>query len=201
MLPRNVAAGRALDAALKAAAKPPVIAASSPAAVASSPAMAASGPALVASSPAKTTSQPVEEVISPLPQPVASAPAVKTSAPSAVAPVAVDKITTTKNKNVVPRIKSEKLVKPQKTTKAPARKEPDEERFYLNVGLFADDNNARNAHVKLVDAGLPSVQLEMKTSNGPRTRVRVGPFDSLTDADRAAKKIRALGLEAALVRP
>jgi cell division septation protein DedD len=67
--------------------------------------------------------------------------------------------------------------------------------------LFADDNNARNAHVKLVDAGLPSVQLEMNTPQGKRTRVRVGPFDSISQADTAARKIRALGLDAVLVRP
>lgn len=76
-----------------------------------------------------------------------------------------------------------------------------EEYFYLNVGLFADDNNARNAHVKLLDAGLPSTQQEIKTPKGLLTRVRVGPFDTLTQADVAARKIRALGLEAVLVRP
>jgi cell division septation protein DedD len=68
------------------------------------------------------------------------------------------------------------------------------------VGLFADPNNARNAYVKLQDAGLPAVSQELKSSKGPRTRVRVGPYESLAEADRAAERIRALQLEAAVIR-
>jgi cell division septation protein DedD len=72
--------------------------------------------------------------------------------------------------------------------------------YLINVGLFADPNNARNAFVKLQDAGLPAVSQELKSSKGPRTRVRVGPFESQAEADRAAERIRALQLEAAVIR-
>ena len=69
-------------------------------------------------------------------------------------------------------------------------------RFVVNVGLFADSNNARNAVVKLMDAELPVVSKEVRFPKGNRTRVQVGPFDTLAEADAAAEKVRALDLEA-----
>ena len=70
----------------------------------------------------------------------------------------------------------------------------------INVGLFADDNNARNAFVKLQDAGLPALSQEIKSSKGKRTRVRVGPFETQPEADQAAERIRALQLEAVVFK-
>ena len=68
--------------------------------------------------------------------------------------------------------------------------------FGINVGVFADNNNARNAFVKLSDAGLPAYTQELKGKKGKLTRVRVGPYNSLAEAERAADRIRALGLDA-----
>ena len=77
---------------------------------------------------------------------------------------------------------------------------PDSGKFLINVGLFADDNNARNAFVKLQDAGLPALSQEIKSSKGKRTRVRVGPFETQPEADQAAERIRALQLEAVVFK-
>ena len=77
---------------------------------------------------------------------------------------------------------------------------PESGKFLINVGLFADDNNARNAFVKLQDAGLPALSQEIKSSKGKRTRVRVGPFETQAEADRAAERIRALQLDAAVFK-
>lgn len=68
--------------------------------------------------------------------------------------------------------------------------------FGINVGLFADDNNARNAMAKLSDAGLPAYTQEVQGKKGKFTRVRVGPFDSAAEAERSADRIRSLGLDA-----
>ena len=73
--------------------------------------------------------------------------------------------------------------------------------YYINVGLFANDSNARYALAKLVDAGLVSFRLAVMTSKGKLTRVRVGPFDSKAQADASVKKIRELGLDAVVIRP
>ncbi len=70
--------------------------------------------------------------------------------------------------------------------------------FYINVGLFADDDNARKAHARLLEAGLAAFTEELDTAKGKRTRVRAGPFDTWAGADQAAAKIRDLKLEAVL---
>lgn len=81
-------------------------------------------------------------------------------------------------------------------TATPSPQPPGAGRFVVNVGLFADSNNARNALVKLTDAELPVVSKEIRFPKGSRTRLQVGPFDTLAEADAAADKVRALELEA-----
>lgn len=70
----------------------------------------------------------------------------------------------------------------------------------INVGLFAVADNAANALVKLKEAGLPAYSQEIRGPKGKFTRVRVGPYANQADADAAAVKIKALGLDA-LVAP
>jgi DedD protein len=72
--------------------------------------------------------------------------------------------------------------------------------FLINVGLFAQESNATNALAKLKEAGLNAYNEEIRGAKGKLTRVRVGPFTAQADADSAATKIRALGLDA-LVLP
>ena len=86
------------------------------------------------------------------------------------------------------------------TAKAAASSASESGNYLINVGLFADANNARNAYVKLQDAGLPALSQDVKSSKGQRTRVRVGPFETQTEADRAAERIRALQLDAAVFK-
>ena len=73
--------------------------------------------------------------------------------------------------------------------------------YFINVGLFAKQANARKAQAALQEAGLrPSMQ-EIGTGPGQRTRLRAGPFDTRTEAEAAAEKIRALRLEAQVIQP
>lgn len=67
---------------------------------------------------------------------------------------------------------------------------------YINVGLFADEANARKAQAKLLNEGLPAFRQELDTANGKRIRVRVGPYANRAQAEQAAQSIQALGLEA-----
>ena len=73
-------------------------------------------------------------------------------------------------------------------------------KYYINVGLFANDWNARYAQAKLVDAGLVSFRQALITSKGKLTRVRVGPFESKVEADAAARKIQELKLDAVVIQ-
>lgn len=74
-----------------------------------------------------------------------------------------------------------------------------DKRFIVNVGLFADENNTRNAYTKLNDAGLNVLSNEITSKKGKLTRIRVGPFPTQAEADRAAEKIRSLKLDAVVV--
>lgn len=72
-------------------------------------------------------------------------------------------------------------------------------RFVVQVGAFADAAKAREVRQKLEKAGLKTYTNVAKTSDGERTRVRVGPFASRADADKAAGKVKELALPAAVL--
>ncbi len=70
-------------------------------------------------------------------------------------------------------------------------------RLYVNVGLFADAENARRAYLRLRQAGLSATIDPLVRADGSRLqRVRVGPFTSAGQANQAAARVRALGLDA-----
>jgi cell division septation protein DedD len=89
--------------------------------------------------------------------------------------------------------------KPKQKSSA-AEKAGDEKSFYVNVGLFAQEQNAHQTHTKLVSAGLPAEVKELNMTNGTRIRVRVGPFTSESKANAAAKKVRQLKLDAVVTQ-
>lgn len=95
--------------------------------------------------------------------------------------------------------------KAPKTTTAKAsqatKAAPPAKGLFINAGLFANPDNARNALAKLQAAGLPATAQEIDTSQGPRTRIRVGPYVKPAQAEAGIQKIKALGLDAALVKP
>ena len=72
-------------------------------------------------------------------------------------------------------------------------------RFVIQVGAFADDAKAREVRQKLEKAGLKTYTNVAKTADGDRTRVRVGPFASRAEADRAAGKVKGLSLPASVL--
>jgi len=88
---------------------------------------------------------------------------------------------------------AKRAVPPARQTQAAAQR-----KLYINVGLFADPANARRAHARLRQAGLPSTVQSVARADGRRLqRVRVGPFASAAQANAAAAQVRTLGLDAA----
>lgn len=73
------------------------------------------------------------------------------------------------------------------------------ERLVVQVGAFADAAGAREVRSKLERAGLKTYTHVAETPQGQRTRVRVGPFDSRAEAEKAAARVKALGLPAAIL--
>lgn len=72
-------------------------------------------------------------------------------------------------------------------------------RYVVQVGAFADDSKARDVRQKVERAGLKTYVHVADTKEGKRTRVRVGPFTSRAEADKAADKLKALDLPAAIL--
>ena len=75
----------------------------------------------------------------------------------------------------------------------------EENRFIVQVGAFADSDKAREVRAKVEGAGLKTYTQVVDTKEGKRTRVRVGPYTSRADADKAVARIRALDLPASVL--
>lgn len=81
----------------------------------------------------------------------------------------------------------------------PVESAASESRLIVQVGAFADASKAREIRAKLEKAGLKTYTQLIETSEGSRTRVRVGPFTNRADAEKAAGKIKTLDLPAAIL--
>jgi DedD protein len=73
------------------------------------------------------------------------------------------------------------------------------ERFIVQFGSFADESKAREVRQKVEKAGLKTYAQVAETSEGKRHRVRVGPFATRAEAEKAAAKIKSLDLPAAIL--
>lgn len=80
-----------------------------------------------------------------------------------------------------------------------ADKAPTESRFVVQIGAFADQTKARETRLRVEAAGLKTYTHVAETPDGRRIRVRVGPYPTRAEADKAAKKIKSLNLPAAIL--
>ena len=65
-------------------------------------------------------------------------------------------------------------------------------RFVVQVGAYADADKAREVRRKLEKAGLKTYTHVAETKEGKRTRVRLGPFATRDEDDKAADKAKQL---------
>lgn len=72
-------------------------------------------------------------------------------------------------------------------------------RFIVQVGAFADVNSAREARAKADRVGVKTYTQEINTAQGKRIRVRVGPFATREDAEKAAAALKKTGLPGAVL--
>lgn len=80
-----------------------------------------------------------------------------------------------------------------------AKSGAEEHRYVIQVGAFADAAKAQEARMKLERAGLKTYTHVAETKEGPRTRVRVGPFGNRAEAEKVASKVKTLSLPAAIL--
>ena len=131
----------------------------------------------------------------------AKAPAAVTSAPAPVAemakPAPAPKADAATKSDAVTKAAPE-AAKPVADEKAAKAQEADG-RFVVQVGAFADVAKARETRQRVEKAGLKTYTHVAETREGRRIRVRVGPFASRAEADKAASRIKELDLPASIL--
>lgn len=76
----------------------------------------------------------------------------------------------------------------------------DASKVVVQVGAFSDADKVREVRRKLEQAGLKTYTQSIEGKDGKRsTRVRVGPFETRAEADKAAARIRKLDLQANVI--
>ncbi len=78
----------------------------------------------------------------------------------------------------------------------PAAAAPAAGRFVVQVGAYSAMGPMREARAKVEKLGLKTYTQVVETDAGPRTRLRVGPFDTREQADAAAAKLKLANLPA-----
>jgi len=69
-------------------------------------------------------------------------------------------------------------------------------RFVVQAGAYTDAATLREARQKVEKLGLKTYTQVVETEGGARTRVRVGPFETREEAEKAAARIKGSGLAA-----
>jgi DedD protein len=186
-----------------------------------------SAPPLVlpsARAPAAAPSLPAAAVPAPLPEtPVAAAPApAAPSAPRAAPPIVTERAADQGRELATP---ASAPAPAARTTAAPAStpaarsttdaqraqallegraapakaSEPGSARLVVQVGAYTDADKLREARQKVEKLGMKTYTQVVEGEGAKRTRVRVGPFATREEADKAAARIKAAGLPVAVL--
>ena len=192
---QSVPASQAPAKPLLAASTPASVAATSPAAAPASAASAGVSASSASSVPAPASLEPgKEEVVAPSAAPkAAAAPAKAESKTDTKADHKSDHKTDSKSasKPSDDGHKAKSLLEGKDSTAG---------KVIIQVGAFSDADKVREVRRKLEQAGLKTYTQTVEGKDGKRsTRVRVGPFDSRAEADKAAARVRKLDLPANLI--
>ena len=172
-------------------------------------------PMVSASSATKQAPLATDAALSPKEEVVASAKKEETPTPAVsqatVATIPVAPPTTTKTAEPVKTLESASVKADAKTSDASASSktstaalamvtptasaEVEGPRFVVQIGAFAEDAKVKEVRLKLEKAGFKTYTNIANTKDGPRTRVRVGPFVSKDEAEKMANKIKQLQLQ------
>lgn len=68
------------------------------------------------------------------------------------------------------------------------------DQWVVQLGAYREAANVRQLMAKLKQMGLPSFTEQFNSAQGPRIRVRAGPFNSREAADKARNRIKTIGV-------
>jgi DedD protein len=72
-------------------------------------------------------------------------------------------------------------------------------RFVVQVGAYADETAAKDVRQRVEKLGFKTFTQDVQTPNGRRIRVRIGPFDSQADAQKALERLKGAKLPGAVL--
>ena len=121
---------------------------------------------------------------------------VSATKPVASAPESAKPQTKADTKPDTPTAKAAPMIEERASDKQPVASDA---RYVVQVGAFADAVKAREVRLKLERAGLKTYTQVVTPKEGKRIRVRVGPFATKNDAEKAAEKIKKLDLPAGVL--
>ncbi len=136
----------------------------------------------------------VEEIVSTAPPVRASSAAEEVSKPVVkaepkVEPKVEHKVVPSPALKAEPKVES----KPTKVTDA------DRGRFVVQFGAFSDGITAHQARMKVERLGIKTYTQEVKTPQGTRIRVRMGPYANRAEAEKVLASLRKAGLSGAVL--
>ena len=145
-------------------------------------------PAAEPKAEAQTGAEPVTTVAAAAP--VATKPAAPTAAPVVkAAPKPAEKPAT-------PEKKPEAAAKPATKPVADAKPASDASgQWVVQLGAYKEAGNVKLLLSKLKGVGVPAYTEKSDTPQGPRTRVRAGPFATQEAAEKARSRIKIIGVD------
>ena len=81
----------------------------------------------------------------------------------------------------------------------PAADKTEAPRFVVQVGAYSDEAKVREVRIKIEKAGLKTYTQVAETKEGKRVRVRLGPFASRDEAEKAVAKLKPLNFQAQIL--
>ena len=161
-----------------------------PAAVAQAPSV----PVVAAKPVEKPAEKPVEKAPA-VDKPVAEKPHDKPAAPAKVAEKPAERPADKPKAHANDGARAQALLDGKDTAAAPAAAA----RFIVQVGAYGENTTAQAGRMKVEKLRHKTYAQAVDTADGRRVRVRLGPFASRDEAERAAAKLKGAGLPGAIL--
>ncbi len=132
-------------------------------------------------------------------QPAEAAPAKPEAAPAKPEPAEAKPPEITSKSKPAASIAADKpaAVAPKESANGAAPEHP----FAVQIGAFASDKGAKEQLARARKTGLKAYTERIKTPKGERIRVRVGPFKTREEAEKARARLKAAGIDSAIIAP
>jgi len=161
------------------------------------------GQAVKVDIPSPDSGQFASKVVPPVPGP--PSPPAKALKPRPEAAPAVEEKQAAAPETPKPALKAETALAenpPEKPVEKPAKPAPKPRpvpkpvtgKYVVQVIALADAGKAKEMQERITAAGIKSYTEVVKTAKGDVTRVRVGPFTTRPEAEKAREQLKALGM-------